>query len=296
MSRFRHGLTLLELLVVIAIIGILIALLLPAVQMARESARRTTCSNHMRQIVLASHNYETAHGCFPSGYVWPNRVFWSGLLLNQLEQENLYRKLDFNASWTVSPNADACATYLEVFRCPSTQAPEHFTAQGIANRVPSCYLACTSGTVARESGPGPVVGQSDSNGMFYVNSRTRFSDIADGSSHTVAFGETVFDMTTGDLDLGGVPQVIDHWYIGTEEGNSNEISESMGSSAVPINTYFKSTAFIDERELAFSSYHPHGALIVYADGHVAFQGSDTDPAVWRAAGTRNGGEVDENGP
>lgn len=287
----RTGFTLIELLVVIAIIGIIIAILLPAVQAAREAARRIKCGNNLKQMGLALQNYHDTFKTLPSGYVVPNRILWSGLLLRQMEESPLYDKIDFSVPWTSAPNDAVCATYLSVFRCPSATEPEHMNAQGINDRVPCDYLACTSGTVARESGPPPVVGMPDSDGIFYVNSSTRLGDVIDGTSTTIALGEALFDINQSGPDLFGFMAVIDHWYIGTEEGPGNEISESMGTTAVPINTFFNKAAFIDERELAFGSRHPAGAQFVFADGHVALHADTIDATVYSALGTRDGKEA-----
>jgi len=90
MKEKSRGFTLVELLVVIAVIGILVGLLLPAVQFAREAARQVQCRNNLRQMGIALHSYDSVHRQLPSGLVWPNRTFWSGQLLPFLEQESLY--------------------------------------------------------------------------------------------------------------------------------------------------------------------------------------------------------------
>jgi len=290
MNRATHrGFTLVELLVVIAIIGILIAILLPAVQAAREAARRVQCQNNLRQQGIALHNYHDAHRRFPSGGIAPDRTLWSGLLLPQLEQSPLYESLELGQPWDVawSPNERACATYLPVFRCPSSPAPRHLTAQGITDRVPCNYLACASGTTARESGPPPLVGQADSDGMFFIDSQVRFRDVIDGTSATVAIGEAVFEFKFHGNDNSGLPQFVDHWYIGTPEGNANEVSEGLGSTAAAINTVFDPLAFVDEKELSFGSHHPGGAQLLFVDGHVALVTKTVDRATYSALGTRN---------
>ena len=290
MKRPPRGFTLAELLVAIAVTGILVGLLLPAIQAARETARRAQCQVNLRQIGLALHGYHDSVGRFPSGFILPGRLMWSGQLLPFLEQGPMRTTLDFAEPWTTGFKEKACATYLPVFRCPSSTAPRHLTAQGITDRVPSNYLACTSGTVTRESGPPPLAGQADSNGMFYVNSETRLADIVDGSSNTVAVGETVFIFRAHGADHTGMSQYLDHWYIGTAEGRDNEISELLGSTGVAVNS-FSREVFVDEQELDFSSRHPGGAQIVLADGAVAFIAETIDRDTWRAMGTRAGTEV-----
>ncbi len=149
MQSRKTGFTLVELLVVIAIIGILVGLLLPAVQAARESARRLQCSNNFHQLGIALNSYHDSHRRFPPAYVIPVRLMWNGCLLPQIEQSSLYNTLQFGAAWEVpnTPNGRACETFIPTYRCPSSDAAEH--AEGYSNlskRVPNSYLAVASGT------------------------------------------------------------------------------------------------------------------------------------------------------
>jgi prepilin-type N-terminal cleavage/methylation domain-containing protein len=290
MRRLSPGFTLVETLVAIAIIGILVALLLPAVQAAREAARRVQCQNNLHQIGIALHHYHDVTRRFPPGLNLPNRTFWSAHLLPYLEQKPMYETLEFTRPWDTDLNKEACATYLPVFRCPSSTAPRHLTAQGIVDRVPCNYLACTSGTVTRESGPPPLAGRSDSDGLFFIDSGVRLACILDGSSSTVAVGETIFIFRGHGLDHLGLNQFLDHWYLGSLEGQGNEISESMASTGVAINSFLL-PVFVDEKELCFSSRHPGGVQLVLADGAVSFISETIDRGTWSALGTRNGGEV-----
>ena len=288
--RAPGGFTLVELLVVIAIIAILVALLLPAVQAAREAARRVQCQSHLHQIGIALHHYHDSVRCFPSGITSSNRTFWSGHLLPFLEQRALYESLDFRLPWDVGANSEACASWLAVLRCPSSTAPEHLTAQGITDRVPCTYLACSSGTARCESGPPPLAGQPDSDGIFFEDSGVRMAGLLDGSSTTVLAGETVFIFTGHGLDHYGLNQFLDHWYVGTMEGRFNEVSEAMGSTGVAINSFLRDV-FVDEKELAFSSHHPGGAQVILADGAVVFISESIDRDTWSSLGTRAGSEV-----
>lgn len=291
--KLHRGFTLVELLVVLAVISIMMALLLPAVQAAREAARMTQCKNNLHQMGVALHHYHDTYKSFPAGMIWPNQTFWTGLLLPQIEQAAMYDSFDFGVRWNAdgSTNEQACGTYLSVFRCPSTTAPEHRDTNGIPDRVPCNYLACTSGKILFESGPPPLIGRSDADGLFYVNSNIRMGEITDGTSNTVAIGEAIFIYISQGIDHYGLNQFIDHWYIGTVEGNTNEISESMGSTAAPINAYRDRSLFVDTREMAYSSEHPGGAQVVFADGHVSFISETIDRDVWSGLGSRSGDEV-----
>ncbi|MDA1052309.1 MAG: DUF1559 domain-containing protein [Planctomycetota bacterium] len=287
----KRGFTLVELLVVIAIIGILVALLLPAVQAAREAGRRMQCGNNLHQLAIAAQNYHDTFRAFPSGFILPNKVLWSGMLLPQLEQNTIYDSLNFSASWASGPNAAACATLLSVFRCPSAPVAEHTNVQGIVDRVPCTYLACATGLMPNESGPPPVAGGANMDGIFFLNSRVKLRDILDGTSSTVAIGEALFDTDVRGIDHGGTVHIVDHWYIGSPLIYAAEVSESVGSTAVPVNRIFDQSAFIDEKELCFSSRHPGGAQVSFADGHVAMIAATIDAAVWSALGTRATGEA-----
>ena len=132
LGRSRSGFTLIELLVVIAIIAVLIALLLPAVQAAREAARRAQCTNNLKQIGLAMHDYHTAHNAFPPAYTVDANGrplhSWRTLILPYLEQDPLYQRIDLSKPWNDPANARALETDLPVFSCPeSVGAPNRTT-------------------------------------------------------------------------------------------------------------------------------------------------------------------------
>jgi len=286
--RTRRAQTLIELLVVIAIIGILASLLMPAVLAARAAARRAECGNNLRQMGIALHAYHNNHRSFPAGYILPNKTLWSAMLLPQLEQQPLYDSLDFAGAWDLdgSANERACATYLSIFRCPASVAPRHTNVQGVTGRVPANYLACATGIALDESGPPPVV-SSQKDGVFYLNSATRVRDILDGTSQTVAVGEAEHDVGTQGIDHGGTVHIVDHWYIGSPMIHQSDLSECLGSTAARVNALFAPGAFIDEKELGFSSRHPGGAQVLLADGHVTFISETIDRSVWSAMGTRD---------
>ncbi len=300
MGRRNLGFTLVELLVVIAIIGVLVALLLPAVQAAREASRRLQCSNTLKQLGLALHEYHDSNRRFPSGVVYPNRVLWSAALLPYLEQGNLYNTLNFSLPFNDGnlPNGAACARYLSCFRCPSSNSPEHVTVQGVTNRVPSNYLGVASGLATRDVGKVPeILGRLSMDGTLYVNSRTSFASLLDGSSNTLVIGESLFSSDVAGLDSTGTGQIVDHWYIGTNDMGDilgdyiAETSEALGSTAVAINNAADTSIVVDEKELSFTSNHSTGAQFVFGDGHVSFLDKSIDRRTYSAMGTRAGGEV-----
>ena len=300
----REAFTLVELLVVIAIIGILIGMLLPAIQQVREAARRIKCANNLKQQSLAVHNYESVNQKFPPAFNHPGGGLWSGFLLPFIDQDNLFKTLDMNGPWNarggVTPNSTAVGEIIEVYRCPTAGVgPAQFDPFPNTNRGPCTYLACASGLIAIESGAFPWTGFDQngglgSDGIFYFNSETRFAEIFDGSSNTVLIGESLPDQTLFGIDYSGNSQKVDHWYIGSEEVNSNtvsgELSECLGSTACVLNAIKFDATPINDKELAFGSDHPAGANISFADGHTSHLSSDIDLRIWQAIGTRGGGE------
>ncbi|RCS42058.1 DUF1559 domain-containing protein [Bremerella cremea] len=306
--RLRSGFTLVELLVVIAIIGVLISLLLPAVQQAREAARRMQCSNNMKQIGLGLHNYHDTHKVFPPG--WFNRGhLWSGRILPYIEQKNLYDTLLFGESdnWApAGPNEDACGTFISAYFCPTMPLPQHYDSfNSIKNRVPMSYLG-NSGTLSSadkvkqvNTSYGPLSLQAlDQNGVIFGCKGMRFADITDGTSNTIAVGEAQTDPK-----FGKDGQAVDHWYIGSNQidpcrcdgsNHGAEFSETVGSAAVKMNARLNDPSVSGHLlELSFGSYHPGGAMFTRCDGSVAFLPDTINFNTYQALFTRNGGEVNQ---
>ena len=316
----RAAFTLVELLVVIAIIGILIGMLLPAVQSVRESARRTQCANNLKQIGLASQNFLGTQNRFPAGYMsagfqMRNNHFlagsmWSLDLLPYIEQQQVVDLIPSDLVITianfggVNPGIDeACSAWIPQYRCPSSNDPEKATdwwTNGIEDRVACNYLSCASGTSFRESGSSGVwVGGPESDGIMYRDSLIKDNGVPDGFSNTVLFGEAFNALgVINQQDYDGQIQHVDHWYIWSlelldwQDGlQRKECSEALGSTAARINAIKIPDADINEKELCFSSRHTAGVNLAFADGHVRFVAESIDADTYSAIGTRNGSEV-----
>lgn len=198
--RRPHGFTLIELLVVIAIIGVLVALLLPAVQQAREAARRTQCRNNLRQFGIALHNYHDAHSCFPPGSVVRIPDTYAGantLLLPYIEQANLQFNYDMNRSWEFQAPAVATAV-IPMFVCPSNTGDNPRDSEALRNLQQAggplpvgtrfgitTYLYCRGSSDAWCYVPN----LNPNRGMFLNSATVRMRDLLDGSSQTFAMGE-----------------------------------------------------------------------------------------------------------
>jgi len=231
MSR-RRGFTLIELLVVIAIIAVLVALLLPAVQQARESARRIQCRNNLKQLGLALHNYHETANTLPPGWIssaaGPTRWGWGTFILPYLEQKNLYDSLassagmdvnsnmatGFNAVMTTLPQPGLLQTRLAAYRCPSDTGPD---TVDINPTLPNGYMIMmppmASTTSFGRSNYAGVAGANvtwmtpptttTSGGAFSQNSLRRFRDFSDGLSNSFFVGERRSPTVIGGMYVGG---------------------------------------------------------------------------------------------
>lgn len=304
--RRPSGFTLIELLVVIAIIAVLISLLLPAVQQAREAARRTQCKNNLKNLVLAMHNYHETHSVFPWGFD-EHEAFWHGMLLPQLEQTAIYSQLQWiesgSGNWdSGSFNETACATVIPVFMCPSMPLPMHIDNQNIEGRVPNSYRGCAGSNVYSDDTSTIPAGvpagarsleETGLDGMLYGVSSVRMRDVTDGTSNTVMFGESYTDTYSKDS------QQMDFWQIGSPQTGGwvagglggTEYSEGLGSMGPRINSRLIPTESGVLMEMSFGSYHIGGTHLGMADGAVRFISENVNVATSRSLGSRAGGEV-----
>ncbi len=302
----RRGMTLIELLVVIAILSALVALLLPAVQQAREAARRTQCRNNLKQIGLAIHNYHDTHNVLPIGYCagmayvdgaadttpgWS----WASYILPQLDQGTLYNQ--FN--WSLSPvSLPAIQQNVPVYLCPTditSGAPYDVPNDngGTVTPAAACSYAgvCGSDSVSPEDEKG--------DGLFYRNSSIRMAHITDGASQTIAIGERAFRISHGiwaaAVNTGTITP-------GPQNPRARSNEHGPAATLVLVHSHLNNTREADDAGMEhYSSLHTGGSHALFADGSVHFirdvptdsrtGGFSNESKILEALGTRSGGET-----
>jgi prepilin-type N-terminal cleavage/methylation domain-containing protein len=294
----KRAFTLVELLVVIAIIGILVALLLPAIQAAREASRRSQCKNNLKQIGLALLNYESTHGAFPPGFISkaaaPNDPGtgpgwgWAAHILAQIEESTL--NIDLKREITDPIHDRARVTTFSVFRCPSDSVEEPiFSVKNGSGaeitRVAFANYVGVGGT--HEVSEFPDTGT----GLFLRNRPIRIKEITDGTSHTIMVSERASRQSPQTTWVGAVTDAVVPPKNPTydEEGPPVLVLTNTGEAAdarVPNNVL----GHVEDS----NSAHSYGVHVMFGDGSVQAINNDIDPTVWEALGTRAGGEP--NGP
>jgi len=308
----RRGFSLVELLVVIAIISILIALLLPALQSAREAARRMSCSNHLKQIGLAIHDYERSFGAFPPGRIGCDDTgdtmeiasCPSGLspeqksgasgfvsILPFLEEKALYDQIAVDKGGLWNRNVDSLEWYADESKSQAIQQhlPVYACPSDVATAISEVYtpvLAATGSYAFVQGSLGPDAegyyynkayrAKYDNNGMFIYVRQRAVRHILDGLSGTIMVGEVV---------------LADEWESSNTWSYAIANADSMRTTASPLNTDPGAGNVYVRRNGAFGSYHPGGGLFCFADGHVDFISNNIERASYLAYSTIDGHEI-----
>lgn len=326
----RIGFTLVELLVVIAIIGILIGMLLPAVQQVREAARRTACKNNMKQLGIALHNYESAFKRFPPGYAFirgddfaaqtglpmsggaaeANHLghAWGTFILPFLELQNLYDIVDIERPVFDSVNLVARETELDVFLCPSdpysknsfvvrdesTNPFEQYAAASYcANWGPASGVLETPGNAADDINLDAT--PDDSEGPFFRNSRTEFRDISDGTSNTLAIGERhngpIEDSGGNPIGVAPHPNFENAWFAAVRDVDAPD--DDHGHMVLFDAEFGPNNPPNSGAGADRGVAAPHAGLaqFVFMDGSVHTIPESIDLSIYRSLSSMRGGEV-----
>jgi prepilin-type N-terminal cleavage/methylation domain-containing protein/prepilin-type processing-associated H-X9-DG protein len=310
----RNAFTLIELLVVIAIVGTLVAILLPAVQAAREAARRSQCGNNLRQIGITMQNHHAALKVFPKGRGNPFPLVFSvhSYLLPYMEEQQLQDLINYKfppltfGSNSGAVNAKAAETLISLFLCPSDRGEVPGLSFG-----PNNYVANTgTGTVLY----GHL--KTGGDGVFYDGSKIAFRQITDGSTYTAAFSESILGdnvPTTGTVPRSSDLAVIE--LTGGSDTTPTACGAGVGTWSVVrgakwINGHYGDTLYNhyyqpnaaewdcgngshNKALVSARSMHPGGVQVMFCDGHVTFVGNDVQLDVWRAYATRAGNETSD---
>lgn len=315
-ARNRHGFTLIELLVVIAIIALLAALLLPAVQRAREAARQTQCLNNLKQIALAAHNYAENHRSFPSGWItnpaadynvtypavitvplgaaqngvqasanfdswqvssnWP----WQALILPQLGETTI--NVNFLEAKDSTNNAAAIQVPIGTYICPSADLPGRrppafgVNAGGLAY---STYRGVIGTSPTLDSSDPTATGRPTTNGMLYGDSAVQFRDIRDGEANTLLIGESLYGIwADGNSCCARVA-----------DDDGDNLPDRTSASGSAFDTYWDDNGE-PPRFFGFGSWHTDIAIFALADGSCRKISKNIDFVTLKALATRNGSE------
>ncbi|MGV3608920.1 MAG: DUF1559 domain-containing protein [Planctomycetaceae bacterium] len=311
----RYGFTLVELLVVIAIIGVLVSLLLPAVQMAREAARRTQCSSNMRQLGIAAHTFNDTYGKLPSsirpaGLTTLPRIAGLTFLLPLIEQQNAFDRYDQTKNWYDVANLPVTAKQIPVYTCPSSPEPKRL--DGVPEQSPwsASFVATTDysptiGVDQRLKSAG-LVDESGA-GALPKNGEPRLADVIDGLSNTILYAESAGrpyvyrrnkkfgDLPSQRVNAGGWSRPASDFSV---DGSSYDGSSLPGPCAINCtngedfgSTSFPHPYYGTEGTAEAFAFHPGGANFAFADGSVRFLARNIDIREFARLVTRAGGEV-----
>ncbi|MGE3807690.1 MAG: DUF1559 domain-containing protein [Gemmataceae bacterium] len=285
--RPRAAFTLIELLVVIAIIGVLIGLLLPAVQKVREAAARVRCTNNLKQIGVALHNYNTSFDRLPpSGSNGAHS--WTVRVLPQLEQENLYKTYSFNVSWNNAANYGAIRVPLTIYQCPSAPNPGRadVSPRGGA-ALPACGDYGSINGISRSMALSLGIPVGDDRGALAKGQDTRISQIGDGTSNTLMISEDAGrpqNWIKGAMQPGFVADGA-----GWADPRSTFRIRGTGANGLFTGGYVCAVNCNNDDEIY--SFHPGGANGLFADGSVRFLFATMDLRTLAQLATRSNGEV-----
>ncbi len=318
-SKGRRAFTLIELLVVIAIIAILVSLLLPAVQQVREAARSSTCKNHLKQLALALHNYESAHGTFPPSRINPKvEIFdnpgkksryqsWTTLVLPFLEQKNLSDRIDFNQAWSAAVNRPAVSQAIEVYQCPSAPGGNRKDPHWVVGAAAGDYGSINE---VKQKVYTRVLGRPAPNfqaraGALAKYIPNRMRDITDGTANTFlvaeAAGQPGVYTSQGPMDAAMFANYTDDKVVSLGGGlfapadgtgwADPDCGFSINGATADGLTKYGPTMINAINVSEVFSFHPGGAQFSLSDGSVRFVSENVDTLLFIGYCTRSGHEV-----
>jgi len=325
-TRSRRAFTLIELLVVMVIISILIGMLLPAVQSAREAARHLRCISNMKQLALAAHNHEQVNGAFPPGAsLAPSGASSLVFLLKYLEQAPVYNSFNLDLDVFGAPeNFTARNLSIDVFLCPSDPSTGYYQDTVVIPGLPTGIMGGSNyfGNLGAHGWSfeqlGGVARDPALNGIFATGSTTSLRDVTDGASNTALYAEIKRGAWPGSNTLD-VTYILPPVWGSSPAINPNNLSPPKSCQTPTTNTYKYTglqyshgaffTAFYthtlppnfkgrdcvlitnNQGHLAARSSHPAGVDVAKVDGSVRTISGQIDTQVWKALGTRQGGEI-----